>query len=535
MLMDTKGEVTITNNPAIIETKIDVTHNAAKLVIEAAKAQLTAVGDGIARTVIFAGELLKQVEYLLDLNIHPVILRRGIDRALAETLKIMAQVSIDTSLRDKNILRNLALTSLRGKCSCTETQLMHLVDICVAASQFIAPTIVSSTTDYKSNIDLREYIKFMKRVGSSYLDTVVVDGIVLDKIHHYAGMKFRVPDARIVLVNNAIVLRKMGIDLEVQLTTVQDETKLLAMEDTIYASIVEHLVEIGANVVICRQWIDDRAQHYLAKNGIFTLREVPEIDMRRISKATGAKIVSSLRNVNRDDLGYAGLVECKKTKGEVLAWITACKQPQAITIFLRGSASEQGLAELEELLRTAINNIVITVYDKKLVPGGGAIEMELAVKLRDYASSISGYEHLVVEAFANALEAIPRALAENAGLDPLDAMLRLRTAHKVNAQPYAGIDLDTGKVVDMVESGVLDPYLVNLRVFQIGTELAKTILSIDEQINIVGEHERAKRKRKEEEAEAFGKLREREARERMEMEELGDYDYVRKHMKTPIE
>jgi chaperonin GroEL (HSP60 family) len=435
----------------------------------------------------------------------------------------MNTYALDVGRDDTESLRKVALTSLRGKCQCTGRELDHLANICINAGRLIA-NLEPGTRQVEGDT---ESLKIVKRPGGSIADTRLVYGIVLDRIHTYPGMPEHVSEARIALVNKAIVFRKPRLDFEVELKTVSDERSLKLEEERTVREPIEGLRAIGVNVLICGQWIDDIAQHYLSKYGIFTVREVSDRDLIRLSKATGAKLVSLISDVSESDLGSAGLVERKKLAGEFLVWITGCSSPRSVTILLRGG-SERLLDELERFLKIAVKNVISTLKEGKIISDGGAIEMEIAARLREYALTIGGYEQLAIDAFAKAMESIPRSLLENAGFDPMDTLIRLRWAHR-KGKKYASIDLDSERMMDMRAAGVFVPLQVSRSALQIATELAKTILCVDEQITISAEHERVKRRRIEEEREAFRRLEEKEEKERREMEELGDYEYVRKH------
>jgi thermosome len=476
MLVDSLGDVVITNDGVTILKEIDVEHPAAKMIIEVAKTQDNEVGDGTTTAVVLAGELLKRAEELLDQDIHPTIIARGYRLAASKALEILDSIAIDIDVEDEEILKKIASTAVTGKHS--EYALDHLASIVVEAVRRVAEKV-----NGKYKVD-EDNIKIEKRQGGNVADTKLVNGIVIDKEVVHAGMPKRVKNAKIAVLKAALEVKETETDAEIRITDPDQLMKFIEQEEKMLKEMVDKLAEAGANVVFCQKGIDDLAQYYLAKAGILAVRRVKQSDIEKIAKACGAKILTDLREVNSADLGEAELVEERKVGDEKMVFIEGCRNPKAVTLLVRGG-SEHVVDEVERSLTDAIKVVKAALESGKVVAGGGAPEIEVALRLRDWAPSLGGREQLAAEAFASAMEVIPRALAENSGLDPIDILVELKRAHEEGKKTY-GVDVFNGKVVCMEERGVLEPLRVKKQAISSATEVAIMILRIDDVIAAKG-------------------------------------------------
>jgi thermosome len=476
MLVDSLGDVVITNDGVTILKEIDVEHPAAKMVIEIAKAQDNEVGDGTTTAVVLAGELLKRAEELLDQEIHPAVIANGYRMAASKALEIFNEIAIPVSRDDDEVLRKIAATAMTGKGA--EVALEKLAEIAVKAVKLIAE-------EENGKIEVNtDYVKIEKRQGGSVEETELIDGIVLDKEVVHPGMPKRIKDAKILLLDSALEVKETEIDAKIRITDPEKLQKFIEQEEAMLKEMVDKISGAGANVVFCQKGIDDLAQYYLAKAGILAVRRVKKSDMEKLSKATGAKILTDLRDVSSEDLGEAALVEERKVGDEKMVFVTGCKNPKAVTILVRGG-TEHVVEEIARGIEDAVRVVSCALEDGKVVAGAGAPEIEVSLKLRDWAPSLGGREQLAAEAFATALEIIPRTLAENAGIDPIDVLVELKSAHE-KGQKYAGVDVETGKVVDMKERGVLEPLRVKSHAIESATEVAVMLLRIDDVIAAKG-------------------------------------------------
>ncbi|MEM0351149.1 MAG: thermosome subunit beta [Archaeoglobaceae archaeon] len=491
MLVDSLGDITITNDGVTILKEMDVEHPAAKMVIEVAKTQDNEVGDGTTTAVVIAGELLKRAEELLDQGIHAAVISNGYRLAAAKAMEILEEITIPVSMDDTEMLKKVASTAMTGKGA--EVAIEKLSDIAVNAVRMIVEKV-----DGKLKADT-ENIKIEKRQGGSVEDTVLVKGIVLDKEVVHPGMPKSVRNAKILLLDCALEVKETEIDAKIRITDPDKLQKFIEQEERMLKDMVDRIVKAGANVVFCQKGIDDLAQYYLAKAGILAVRRVKKSDIEKLAKATGAKILTDLREISPSDLGEAELVEERKVGDEKMVFVEGCKNPRAVTILVRGG-SEHVVDEVERSLNDAIKVTKAALESGKVVAGGGAPEMELSLKLKQWAPSIGGREQLAIEAFAEALEIIPRTLAENAGIDPIDVIVNLRSAHE-KGQKYAGVDVDTGKVVDMKERGVIEPLRVKTQAIQSATEVAVMILRVDDVIAAKGLEKEKEKEKKEEKTE----------------------------------
>jgi len=476
MLVDSLGDVVITNDGVTILKEMDVEHPAAKMVIEVAKTQENEVGDGTTTAVVIAGELLKKAEELLEADIHPTVIAKGYRLAAEKAMEILDSIAIGVDKDDEELLKKIAATAMTGKGA--EVAINRLADIAVKAVKIVAEEV-----NGKIEVDT-DNIKIEKRTGAAVEDSELVEGIVIDKEVVHPGMPKLVKNAKILVVNAALEVKETETDAKIRITDPDMLQKFIEQEEKMIKEMVDKIAEAGANVVFCQKGIDDLAQYYLAKAGILAVRRVKQSDIEKIAKATGARIITDLRDIKPEDLGEAELVEEKKVGDEEMVFIRGCKNPKAVTILIRGG-TEHVVDEIERSLTDAIKVVKAALEDGRVVAGGGAPEIELSLKIKEWAPSLGGREQLAAEAFASALEIIPRTLAENAGLDPIDILVELRKAHE-QGNTYAGIDVFSGKVTDMKELGVLEPLRVKKQAISSATEVAIMILRIDDVIAAKG-------------------------------------------------
>ncbi|MBN1763076.1 MAG: TCP-1/cpn60 chaperonin family protein [Methanomicrobia archaeon] len=470
MLVDSMGDVVITNDGATILKEMDIEHPAAKMMVEIAKTQDEEVGDGTTSAVILAGELLKRAEDLLEQEVHPTLIAAGYRLAAEKAYEILDGIAKTVKPTDSQTLKKIAITSMTGKGAGTAREM--LTDLAVDAVKMIAEKGVE-------NIDI-DHIKLEKKMGGSTEDTTLIMGMVLDKERVHPGMPKTVKNAKIALINSALEIEKTEVDAKIEITAPEQLKAFLEEEEKMLKEMVEKVTSSGANVLFCQKGIDDLAQHYLSKKGVFAVRRVKESDMKKLASATGGKIQTSMEEIAAQDLGKAGLVEERKIGGEEMIFVEDCQNPKAVSILLRGG-TDHVVDELERGMHDALKVVAVALEDGKYVAGGGAAEIELALKLRDYAASVGGREQLAIQAFADAIEVIPRALAENAGLDPIDMLVALRSAHE-KGQKNAGLDVFKGEPTDMLKAGVIEPLRVKTQAISSGTESATMILRIDDVI-----------------------------------------------------
>ena len=469
MLVDTIGDVVITNDGVTILKEMDIEHPAAKMMVEVAKTQDDEVGDGTTTAVVIAGELLKRAEDLLDQDVHPTVIAHGYRLAAKKAQELIKNIAIDVRVDDIEMLKKIAETSMTGKGA--ESAKEKLCELVVRAVTMVA--------DEDNTVDT-DFIKVEKKVGGTIDDSEIIEGVVLDKERVHPGMPKLVKDAKILLLNAAVEYKKTEVDAEISITSPDQLQLFLDEEERMIRGIVDKVIKSGANVLICQKGIDDIAQHYLAKSGVLAVRRVKKSDMTKLSRATGASVVSSIDAIEASELGAAGRVEEKKVSGEEMIFVTECVNPKAVTLILRGG-TEHVVDELDRALEDALRVVSVAVEDKKFVVGGGAPEIEVSLRLRDYAATVGGRAQLAIEAFAIALEIIPRTLAENAGLDPIDMLVELRSAHETGNKT-AGLDVMAGKVTDMLAAGVIEPLRVKTQAIASAAEAAVMILRIDDVI-----------------------------------------------------
>ena len=473
MMVDDLGDITVTNDGATIVDEMNVEHPAAKMMVEVAKTQDDEVGDGTTTAVVLTGELLSNAEKLLDQRIHSTIIARGYGMAAKKSQEILDKISQQVSLSDKAVLKKIAATSMTGK-SIGESR-----DY-VASLAVDAVTQVSEDEDGKINVDL-DNVQVEKKQGKSITDSELVKGIILDKEVVHSGMPKKIENAKIALVNGAFEIKKTETDAKIQITDSMQMQAFVEQEEKTLKEMVDAVVESGANVLFCQKGIEDLPQHYLSKAGILAARRVKESDMKKLAKATGARIVTNIRDLSKDDLGYAKLVEEKKVSGDEMIFIRDCKNPKAVSILVRGG-TEHVIDEAERSVTDALGVIKASLESGKYVSGGGAVEIEVARELRKYSDSIGGREQLAVNAFADALEVIPRTLAESAGMDSIDILVSLRARHEKKDGLNYGVSVLEGRINDMAFKNVLEPVRLKSQVIKSSSEAAEMILRIDDVI-----------------------------------------------------
>ncbi len=470
MLVDSIGDIIISNDGATILKEMDVDHPTAKMIVEASKSQDTAVGDGTTTVVVLAGELLKQAESLLDQGVHSTIIADGYHLAAGESKKILSDMALKAT--DDAMLKKIAVTALSGKNTGVSAE--FLADLVVNAINSVSETVNGKTIVDTVNV------KVDKKSGGSAADTTFIKGIIVDKEKVHSKMPSIVKNAKIALINSALEIKKTEIDAKVQITDPSKIQGFLDQETDTLKEMADKIKKSGANVVLCQKGIDDTVQYYLAKYGIYAVRRVKQSDMEKLAKATGAKMVTDLDDITGDTLGKAETVEERKIGDDRMTFVTGCENPKAVNILIRGG-TEHVVDEIDRALNDAIRVVAITKEDGKYLPGGGATEAELAMKLRSYSNSVGGREQLSIEAFAKALEIIPRTLAENAGMDPINTLITLKAKHEKGDKNF-GVDMEGSQINDMIKLGVFDTYRVKTHAIESAVEVATMILRIDDVI-----------------------------------------------------
>ena len=473
MIVDSMGDVTVTNDGVTILEEMQIEHPSAKMIVEVAKTQESEVGDGTTTAVVLAGELLKNAENLLDKDVHPAVIARGYRLAADKALEILNDMAEKITPKDENVLKQIAMTAMTGKGA--EYAREKLSDLSVKAVKMVA--------EEDSSVDL-DNIKIEKRTGGSVEDSELIKGIVIDKEKVHSSMPRAVKNAKVALLDKEIEIKKTEIDANIEITSPDQLQAFLDQEEKMLRDMVEQIASTGANVLICQKGIDDVAQHFLAKKGIYAVRRVSDSDMKKIAKATGGNVVINLHDLSKEDLGFAGQVEERKVGDEEFTYIMDCKNPKAVTILVRGG-TEHVTNEIERALTDAVGDVAAALKNCRVVAGAGAPEVELAMELRKYAESLSGREQLAVQAFADSMEVIPRTLIENAGLDPIDIMTELKSAH-TKKQKWAGVDVFTGKITDSWKKGVIEPLKIKTQAVSSASEVAVMILRIDDVIAASG-------------------------------------------------
>ncbi|MEE8386257.1 MAG: thermosome subunit beta [Dehalococcoidia bacterium] len=472
MLVDSMGDVVITNDGVTILKEIDVEHPAAKMLVEVAKTQDAECGDGTTTSVVLAGELLKKAEELLDANVHPTVIAAGYRMASDKALDVMEANSLKISMKDTKKLKRIAATALRSKIADQAGEMLS--DISVRAVKAVAE---KRGTRFVVDVD---NIQVVKKQGGSIHDTELIEGVILDKEPVHTAMPHHVKEPKIALLDSSLEIKKTEVDAKIQIRDPSQLQAFLDQEEATLKGMVNSIVSSTANVVFCQKGVDDLAQHYLAKNGIYTVRRVKKSDMEKLSKATGAEIVTDLDDLKKSSLGTAGEVDLRTIGDDKMTFVSGCKKATAVSILLRGG-TEHIVDEMDRSLHDSLSVVAVTIEDGRISAGGGASAVEIALKLRDYAATVGGREQMAIDAFADAIEIVPKTLAENAGLDSINAILDLRQAHK-KGQKYAGLNVFSGKVVNMMEAEVIEPLRVGNQAIQSATEAAVMILRIDDVI-----------------------------------------------------
>jgi len=472
MLVDSLGDVTITNDGATILKEIDVEHPAAKMMVEISKATDNEVGDGTTSVVVLAGALIEKAEELIDKDVHPTVIVDGYRKSAAKAIQVLNSIAQKVAGNEKQELIRIAKTSMQTKLVSREADL--LADIVVRAALRVAEKIDSG---YKVDID---NVKVERKAGGSIHDTNLIEGIVLDKEVVHGGMPKKIEDAKIALINSALEIEKTEFDAKINISSPDQMQKFLDEETNMLKSMVDKIVGSGANVVICQKGIDETAQHYLANAGILAVRRAKESDMTNLSKATGARIVNNLDDLTAKDLGFAKLVNERKIETDKWVFIEGCKDPKSVTILIRGG-SQRVVDEAERSVHDALMVSKDVLEKPAIVAGGGAPEAYAAAKVREWASTLSGREQLAAEKFAEALEVIPLSLAENAGMDLIDTLTELRSKQSRGSYTI-GVDARNGKVADMSKLNIVEPLVVKEQIINSATEAASMILRIDDVI-----------------------------------------------------
>jgi thermosome len=474
MLVDTLGDVTITNDGATILKEIDVQHPAAKMVVEVSKSVDNEVGDGTTSSVILTGALLEKAEELIDKNVHPSVIVDGYTAASNEALQILEKIAIKVKTDDKDLLAKIANTSMYSKLVSEDSPVLS--KIVVDATQLVAD-LNDKTKGLKVDLD---NIKVEKKAGGSIHDTSLIKGIVLDKEVVHSGMPKRIEKAKIALINSPLEIEKTEMSAEIRISDPQQMQMFLEEENNMLKAMVDKIKNSGANVLLCQKGIDDIAQHYLAKEGILAVRRVKESDMTKLTKASGARLVNNIDDLTSKDLGSADLVEERKVETDKWVFIEGCKNPKAVTILIRGG-SQRVVDEADRSLHDALMVLKDVLEKPYIVAGGGAPEAYIATHIRNWSSGLEGREQLAVIKFAEALETIPNSLATNAGMDPIDTMAELR-AKQTKGMKWTGINVKNTNVLDMYKQNVLEPVVIKEQIIKSAIEAACMILRIDDVI-----------------------------------------------------
>lgn len=472
MLVDSFGDVTITSDGATILDEMDIQHPAAKMMVEVAKTQDDEVGDGTTSAVVLTGELLAKAEELIEKEVHPTIIIDGYRKAAEEALKNLEEIGMDIKPTDREFLKKIAKVSMASKVVSEEKE--HLSDVAVDAILQVAEKV-----NGKFNVSVDD-VKVQKKSGESLANTQLIKGIIVDKEVVHPGMPRRIEKAKIALLDCPLEVEKTEFDAKINIESPDQMKAFLDEEETMLKDMVEKIVGSGANVLMCQKGIDDVVQHFLARKGILAVRRVKKSDMEKLAKATGGKVVTNIDDLAGKDLGEAELVEERKIADEKWVFIEGCKHPKAVTILIRGGA-ERIVDEAERSIHDALMVVRDTVQEPKIVAGGGAVEAELAAHLRGWGQKLAGREQLAVFIFAEALEAIPLTLAENAGLDPIDILVKLRADHE-KGKLWAGVDVFSGEIRDLSEMDVYEPLAVKKQIIKSASEAAAMILKIDDVI-----------------------------------------------------
>ena len=474
MLVDSFGDVTITNDGATMLKEMDVQHPAAKMMVEVSKTQDDEVGDGTTSVVILTGELLGKATELMDKKVHPIVIIDGYRQAEAEALRILEEIAEKVKPKDKKVLKKVAMTTMASKLINVYSD--HLSDVAVGAVLQIAE---EGNGGYKVDLDM---IKIEKKPGASMTDTSLINGLIIDKEVVHDGMPKLVKEAKIGLLNAAMEIEKTEFDSKISIETPEQMQAYLDQEEQMLRDMVNKVKDAGINVLLCQKGIDDMVQHFLSREGILAARRLKKSDMEALAKATGAKVVNSVDQLNGDDAGYAASVEEKKISDDKMIFVEGCKNPKAVSILIRGG-TERVVDEADRSIHDALCVVKDVVEEPKIVAGGGAPEIEVARLLRDYAEKLVGRERLAVNAFADALEVIPTTLAENSGMDPIDAISEMQSEH-AKGNKWVGVDGFNNVVSEMTKLDVYEPMVVKAQSIKSATEASTMLLKIDDMIAV---------------------------------------------------
>ncbi len=470
MLVDSMGDVIVTNDGVTILREMQIEHPAAKMIVEVAKTQEEEVGDGTTTAVVLAGELLKNAETLIEKNVHPTIIAKGYNLAAQKSQEVLGRMAETIGTDDESILKKIAMTAMTGKGAESSKELL---------SNLTVKAILQVANDAKE-VSTND-IKIEKKVGSGIESSELISGLVIEKERVNSAMPKKVNDAKVLLLDTPIEIKNTETDAKIQITSPDQMDAFLKKEETIIKEMTDKIKDSGATVVFCQKGIDDLAQYYLAKHGIYATRRVKKSDMEMLARATGTTVTTNIETINSDSLGHAGLIEEVKVGDEEMTYVRECKSPKAVTILLRGG-TEHVVAEVERAIEDAIGDVISSIKEGKAVGGAGSPEIELAKNLRDFANTLSGREQLAVQAFAEAMEVIPRTLAENAGLDPIDILTNLKASHDRD-EKFAGVDVFTGNVINAWKEGIIEPLKIKTQAVKSASEVAELILRIDDVIS----------------------------------------------------
>ena len=468
MLVDSGGDVVVTNDGVTILKEMDIDHPAANMIVEVSETQEDEVGDGTTSAVVIAGELLDQAEELIDQDVHATTIAQGFRQAAEKAKEQLDEDAIEVSKEDYDTLLEIAETAMTGKGAESSRDLL---------SELVVDSVLSVADDDSIDID---NVSIEKVVGGSISNSELVEGVIVDKERVHENMPYMADDANVALFDGALEVRETEIDAEVNVTDPDQLQEFLDQEEAQLQEMVDQFVDVGADVVFVGDGIDDMAQHYLAEEGILAVRRAKSSDLDRLARATDATVVGSVDDIEADDLGYAGSVAQKDIGGDERLFVEDVDDARSVTLILRGG-TEHVVDELERAIDDSLGVVRTTLEHGQVLPGGGASETELSLHLREFADSVGGREQLAVEAFAEALDVIPRTLAENAGLDPIDSLVDLRKTHD-EGEITSGLNAYTGEVIDMEEDGVVEPLRVKTQAIESATEAAVMILRIDDVI-----------------------------------------------------
>ncbi|MCL5430990.1 MAG: TCP-1/cpn60 chaperonin family protein [Candidatus Marsarchaeota archaeon] len=477
MMVSDLGDIVITNDGATILEEMNVEHPVAKIMVDIAKTQDREVGDGTTTVVVMAGELLKGAGELLEQGVHPTTVIKGYKIAAQKAEEILKKSAKEVNISDEALLQKIASVSMGSKNVGDESVKAYLSKLVIKSVK----QVVDKNSSGKLIVD-KDYIKIEKKTGGTIADTQLISGVLVDKEIAHPGMPKSTKNAKIALLDVALEIEKTETDAKIEITSPEQMQAFLQQEEHMLKEMVEKIKKSKANFVVTQKGIDDVAQHYLSKAGIAAIRRVKKSDIEKIAKATGAKIVTSLDDLEEQDLGFAGLAEERKVAGEQMVFIENCKNPKSVTLFIRGG-TQQVVDEVERSLVDVIGAITSVVEDGKYVSGGGSIETEIANEIRNYSNSVGGREQLAIQKFADALEIIPKTLAESAGMDAIDTLVQLRNKHRTKDGMSYGIDIYKNNISDMAKQGIFEPMRVKMQAIYSASEAAEIILRIDDMIS----------------------------------------------------